>query len=122
MREGHCILLQASLSVRLNMIESSNGQALSQQGHRFPFFMLPRNRMNFLVRPFIACFAIKDSGLPPGKDSPFHKRSAGGRMTMNARALFLTIRVEERAELLWIVSESPRVLPPAQGHFVKFPV
>ena len=29
MREGHCILLQASLPVCLNMIESNNGQALS---------------------------------------------------------------------------------------------
>jgi hypothetical protein len=29
MREGHCILLQASLPVRVNMIEQNNGQALS---------------------------------------------------------------------------------------------
>jgi hypothetical protein len=34
MREGHCILLQASLPVRANMTQLSNGQALSQQEHR----------------------------------------------------------------------------------------
>ena len=71
MREGHCILLQASLPVCLNMIESNNGQALSQQGHRFPSFMPPRNRMNFLVRPFIACFAIKKSGTLRGRTALF---------------------------------------------------
>jgi hypothetical protein len=27
----------------------------------------PRNRMNFSVRPFIACVAIKESGLPRGE-------------------------------------------------------
>ena len=32
--EGHCILLQASLPVRLNMSEPHNGQALLQQDKR----------------------------------------------------------------------------------------
>ena len=79
--------------------------------------------MNFSVRPFIACVPIKESGLPlPGRMARFHKRSAGGRMTMNARALFLSNTAEERVELLWIVSDSLRILALAQGHFVKFPV
>ena len=57
--------------------------------------------MNFSCSQLSIALRLEDRGCLLGRGQPFHKRSAGGRMTMNARALvFLSNTAEKRVEAL----------------------
>jgi hypothetical protein len=50
-----------------------------------PPFTPPRNRMKFSMRPFIACVAFNESGLPSGESSP-NKHGSAGEYALRSRS------------------------------------